>query len=141
MRNGPIFLLIFLMVAGYAYAGPGHRGVAAYPEEMESRFYRTVQLVIDNGKELGLSDEQTAKLKKLSTDVQKEMIRRDAGIKTLKVEIDTFMWESPFDQDSINNLVAERHHLEHEKDVYILSSFTKLNNILNEEQRSKVNDL
>ena len=105
---------------------------------IKGSFFMSVQRILEKRDELGLSDEQVKKIKNLTAEVQKEMIKQDAEIKTLKVEINTLMWEAPLDTETANNLLAEKYKLAKDKAKYLVSAHDRLNKILTEEQLKKV---
>ncbi|MBL7073381.1 MAG: Spy/CpxP family protein refolding chaperone [Candidatus Omnitrophica bacterium] len=107
----------------------------------EGKFNCTLSKVLNKKKELVLNPEQISQIKKLSSEVKKNLITRDAKIKTLKVEIDTLMWEFPFSSEGVNELVAQMYSLKTEKTQYVISAYSRLEAILTEDQIQKLKDL
>ncbi len=112
--------------------GYGKKG--SYCATSECKFHGTICNVLKKRTELGLSEEQVSQIKKLSLATKKDLINRDAKIKTLKVEINSLMWEFPFETDGVNELVAAQYNLKAEKTQYLISAYSKLKAILTEEQ-------
>ena len=84
--------------------------------------------------ELKLTPEQVKKIKLLIAETRIKLKDRDEDIDTVTVALNTYIWESPFDTDTINTLAMEKLHLQVEKQRFIVKSFKKLNEILNKEQ-------
>jgi len=118
--------------------GYGKKG--SYCGTSESKFHCKIYKILKKRTELGLSEDQVSQIKKLSTEVKKELINRDAKIKTLKVEIDTMMWEFPFNVEGVNELVAAQYNLKIQKTQYLVSAYGKLATILTEEQTKKLKE-
>jgi Spy/CpxP family protein refolding chaperone len=115
---------------GVLYAG----GKSGKNYGLEGKFYRQAHKILEHNKELGLTAEQVKKIKALKAQVRKDMIQQDADIQTLKVEINTMMWEAPMDLDETNGLVEQKYELKKKKAKYMVSAYDKLNKILTKEQ-------
>ena len=97
--------------------------------------------ILSNKDKLELNEGQITQIRHLVRDVKKETIKMNADIETLKVEINTLMWEAPFNVDQVNSLVAEKHKLKHQKAMYLVKSHDKLYRILTVDQLKKLNTL
>ncbi len=136
-----LFLLAALAVlfsASASYAMTGQKSYGKSEWGLKESFFHSAHGVLEKRDQLGLSDEQVKAIKDLMKETQKNLIKQDADIKTLKVEINTLMWESPLDTEKINNLLAEKYKLKKDKAKYLVSAHDKLNKILTEEQLKKV---
>ena len=132
-------MLVFSIVAGNSFAmcemckmksssDKGHQ------DGVEGKFYKKAMYILSEKEELGLTDKQIADIKSLKKKVMKDLIQKDADIKTVAVEIKSMMWETPFDVDTVNKLVEEKYELKKTKTQYVISSIGKLNGILTKEQ-------
>jgi len=97
--------------------------------------------VLEKRAELNLSAEQVTQVKALAAEVKKSLIRRDADIETLDVEIKTLMWETPFDVSDVNKFVAQKYDLKKDKARYLVTSHDRLNKILTSKQVSMLADM
>jgi len=113
----------------------------SYCGTSESKFHGTIYKILNKRTELGLSTEQLSQIKALSSKVKKDLINRDAKIKTLKVEINTLMWEFPFDTEGVNELVAQQYSLKTEKTQYLISAYSQLAALLTEPQIQTMKEL
>ena len=104
---------------------------------VEEEFTDSVKRVLARGDDLKLSDGQVDRIKSLMADVKKRMIKQNADIQALTVEINTMSWEAPFDVGEVNELVSEKYHLQKEKAQYLVSAYSRLSKILTDEQREK----
>ncbi|MEA3489394.1 MAG: hypothetical protein U9R44_03505 [Candidatus Omnitrophota bacterium] len=117
--------------------GPG----VSTGQDLEHRFFSEVNLAMNSSMALELSDEQVKQIKDLSKEVSKSLIRQDADIQTLTVEINTLMWEVPVNTEMITPLVAQKHELEKKKSQYLVSVHDKLIKIYTKNQLEKLKDL
>jgi Spy/CpxP family protein refolding chaperone len=108
---------------------------------LEGKFCSQARGILKGRDELALTDKQVDQIRALVAETKKGLIKQDADIKTLKVEIDTLMWESPFDVENVNVLIAEKYDLKEKKAKYIVSAHDKLFKLLTKEQQEKANKL
>ena len=120
------------MCKGKSYSKSGHY------DGVEGKFYKKAKYILADKDELALTDKQIKDIKSLKKKVMKDLIKKDADIKTVAVEIKTLMWETPFDVDTVNKLVAEKYELKKAKTQYVISSIHKLYGILTKEQLEKL---
>jgi len=119
----------------------GYKKTQPYCDVSECRFQSTVYNILEKHNELNLSKEQISQIKKLSATIKKDLINRDAKIKTLNVEINTLMWEFPFETEAVNELLSEQYALKTEQSKYLISAYARLEAILAEEQVQKLKEL
>lgn len=82
-----------------------------------------------------ITPEQIKEIARLRDEVQVTLMDQDREIEDLKVEINTLVWEAPFNTEEINTLIAGKNNLETEREQYVASAYGKLNAILTEDQR------
>ncbi|MFH1394850.1 MAG: hypothetical protein ABIH09_01695 [Candidatus Omnitrophota bacterium] len=140
-----VFALAFVPVQqAFAF---GHKGGEDYGKdkscygEAGCGFYKTIHHVLYKKKELDLSADQVNQIKLLVKQIKKDNINMDAQIKTLKVEIDTMMWEFPFETEGVNDLVAQKYDLKKQKAQRLVAANDKLKAILTSEQLEKLKTL
>lgn len=124
-----VFSLVFMQSALYADGSKSYKHSG-----LEEKFYKQGHKILENNKELGLSEDQIKQVKALKKQVKKDLIQQDADIKTLEVEVNTLMWEAPIDVNQTNALVEEKYELKKKKAKYLVSAYDKLNKILTKEQ-------
>ena len=138
MRRVIGFILVCAILFSQAGFADGKDKWSTKSCGLEKKLNKTVYKLIDNRDELNLTDTQVAQIKELSKNVQKSLIKQDADIKTLKVEINTLMWEAPFSEEEVNPLIAEKYELEKRKMQFIASSLAQLHKSLSKEQLTKL---
>ncbi|MGB2631287.1 MAG: Spy/CpxP family protein refolding chaperone [Candidatus Omnitrophota bacterium] len=109
--------------------------------DLKDKFFKKIHFILKNEEELGLSDKQAKAIKKLKTDVKKDMINKKAQIDVLDVEIHTLMWEDPVDLDTMNSLIEQKYEIKKEKSKALAAACAQLKGILTEAQKDKMKSL
>ena len=91
--------------------------------------------------DLGLSDDQIAKIKALKLDVKKELIQQNADIDIPGIDIKAEMYADTIDVDAINKLISKKYDLKKAKAQYLVTKYAQLKNILTAEQKDKLKDI
>ena len=130
-------LLVFAMTFGYAAAsyayGPGHgaerggKGRCHFGEE--GKFYGTAMLILRNKEELGLTDEQVDKIKVLKVETKKSLIRQNAEIDIVSVDLKAAEWEDPIDTAAVNKLIDKKYDLKKESFIKDYAPYQSYSNL------------
>ncbi|MFC1549105.1 Spy/CpxP family protein refolding chaperone [Candidatus Omnitrophota bacterium] len=105
-------------------------------DTLEGKLYKDIQTIRAHSDKLKITNDQMKQIKALRVEVRKTIIQMDAGIETLSVEINTMMWETPFDMDMVNNLLAQKNDQVEERDKYIVDAHDRLYKILTPDQKN-----
>ena len=87
-------------------------------------------MMLSNKEELGLSDEQVNKVKELKMNTKKDIIRKDAEIEILALEIKSEMWKDPADTVAVNKLVDKKYDLKKETTKALVAGCAALKDVL-----------
>ncbi|MDP3920635.1 MAG: hypothetical protein Q8R76_07510 [Candidatus Omnitrophota bacterium] len=141
----PILLIIacMLLVSPYALAGHGQRGGDSgyHHAGLEEKFFHKAHFYLENQEELGLSEEQIAQIKSLKIDVKKNMIRQDAEVEILKIDIHSALWQDQPDVDAIHKLVDQKYDIKRTRAKTLVSSIVQLKGMLSAEQSTKSKEI
>jgi Spy/CpxP family protein refolding chaperone len=135
-----MLLVCFALLAGYTYADEhgkekgGHGG-------FEDQFCHKAMLIIKNQEELGLSYGQVKKIKYLKVSTEKDLIKKNAEIDILAIDIKAAMWEDKIDANAVNALIDKKYELKKENAKSLVAAYVALKTILTEEQQKKLNAL
>ena len=108
---------------------------------LETKFNKTATRILNKKQELALTRDQASQIRALVADVQKRVIMQDAELKTLTVEVNTLMWEAPFNTEQVAPLIDRKHDLQKDKDHFLVASITRLYSFLRPEQIDILNML
>lgn len=118
------------------YKGKGHK-----EKGLDEKIFYKAHFLMKNQEELGLSDEQVEKIKDLKVDVKKDLIKKDAEIEILAVDIKAKLYEDKIDVKAINKLVDQKYEIKKEKAKTLVEKYAALKGMLSEEQMGKLKGL
>jgi uncharacterized OsmC-like protein len=81
------------------------------------------------------------KIKKLEFEAKKELIRKDAELEILDLDIQAGLHEDKIDVESLQALVDQKYEVKKAKAKYLIQAFADLKGTLTEEQVKKAKDL
>lgn len=123
-------------LADHSRGGYGHKG-----GDFESKFFLKAHLILENEGELGLTDTQKEEIRALKHNVKKSMVKQNAEIEILGLDISEQMHGTAIDLAAVNILVDQQYELEKAKAKSLILAITKLKQTLTEEQYGKLKGL
>ena len=136
-------LLMVMMVCGVAVAQADH-GMGCQGKGksgLDKKIFMKAHMLLMNEDELGLTDEQVTKIKNLKMGTKKSLIKQEAEIALLGVDIKSKLWEDTIDVAAITPLVNKKYELKKQKTLSIITAYAQLKNILTAEQKEKMKGL
>lgn len=91
--------------------------------------------------ELALSMEQETQLKALEIAMKKELIRQNADIDIIDVDLKAGMLEDVIDRDALNMLIDKKYEMKKEKAKYLLGVHAQFKEMLSKEQHDMLKNL
>jgi len=133
-----VILTCFLVTSSYAdsYNKSRHHGYS-----LDKKFVNKISLALKNQEELGLSDKQYEKLKTLKMNTKKDLIKRNADIDIIGVDIKGKLWEDPIDKKGINKLIDQKYELKKAKAKALVESYATFQTILTDDQKKKLKEI
>lgn len=138
-----MFLAVAVMCLGLAsgaYAF-GHDKKGGCHGEFEGKFFHKAMMLIMSETELGLTADQVKEIKDLKIKTKKDLIKLDADIKTVGVDLEAEMWKDTTDVNAMNALIDKKYDLKKQKAKSIVAATAALDNILTAEQKTKLAEL
>jgi len=127
-------IFVFLTVTGlYANEMQGDYGNKG---DMEHKFFGAAKLVLTHAEHLTLANDQLTKVQGLILDAKKEVIRKDAEIEILALDIKSEIAKDSIDVKAVNKLIDKKYDLKKEKTKALVSAYANLFNVLNPEQKA-----
>ena len=108
---------------------------------LQTKFFHKIHVVMNNQDELGITDEQCEKIKTLKMDTKKDLIRREAEIDIINVDIKSKLREDTIDTTSINKLIDQKYDLKKAKSKALVNAFASFKNILTDEQKEELSKI
>jgi len=146
MRMAVVVVLVmtFGLIGSAVFADHGEKGECQYEKEkgdLEAQFSDKAHLLMKNQEELGLSDEQMTKIHDLKMNTKKDLIRRDAEIEILALDIKSALHEETIDTKAVNALIDKKYDLKKEKTKMLVGAYAALKETLTKEQKEKMKGL
>ncbi len=104
----------------------------------EKKLFSKLHLVLVHQEKLELTDEQVGKIKQLKMSTKKDLIKREAEIDLITVDIKTKVCEDNICLKSIGKLIDKKYDLKKEKAKALVGVFAELKNILSDEQKKQL---
>ena len=88
-----------------------------------------------------MTDDQVAKIRELKMSTKKDLIKRDAAIDVISVDIKSKLREDKIDKENIGKLIDQKYELKKEKAKALIDVCAGLKNILSVEQNKKLRNI
>lgn len=108
---------------------------------MEDKFYMKAHFIMKHADEIGLSDEAKQDIKDLKMNLKKNLIRKEAEIDVLKIDIKAAMKDYPIDGAELQSLIDQKYTIKKEKASDIANAYTSLKNGLSQAQYNKLKEI
>jgi len=125
-------------VPAFANAGYGYQGKSM---STEKKIYKKVHMLSEHQQEVGVSDDQLKKLKALKLALKKDLIKMDADIDVVKLDIKAAMAEDTIDLNALNALVDRKYEVKKARAKRVMAAYAELKNALSKDQKTKLKAL
>ena len=133
-----ILTLVFSVMAIETYA----KNMGGHSKKgLENKFSCKVHMSLANMEELGLSDKQDAKIRDLKINAKKDLIRKNAEIEILALDIKEAMCGDTIDTKAVNKLIDKKYELKKEKTKSQVAAYAALKGTLTDDQKAKMKDI
>lgn len=109
--------------------------------DLDEMFYHKVHLIAKNAVELGLSDEQIQKIKTLNLNTKKSIIKSDADVELLVLDIEAGLGKDEIDVNSLNALIDKKYNLKSQEVKTLVGAYADLKKVLSKEQMKKLHEI
>ncbi len=109
--------------------------------DLEALFFHKAHFFLECADQIGLTDDQIEKIKKLKMDVKKGLIRQDAELEILMLDLETALRGRTVDVKAVNALLDEKFEIQKAKARSLVQAFAELKKVLTDEQYAKMKAL
>ena len=109
--------------------------------DLEKKFSSKAHFILENEDELDLSDKQVGEIKELKIKTKKDLIRVNAEIDILALDMKAEMWKDSIDTNAVNKLIDKKYDFKKEKAKSLIAARAALNGILTKEQKEEMKEL
>ncbi len=138
---GLVLVLSVVTLNAYAYGSYGKEKGKACHEGFSEKFFCDASFVMSKQEEMGLTSEQADAVKNFKINTKKDLIRKQAEIDLIQVDIKAELWKDLVDADAVNALIDKKYELKKEKAKYTVNACAALKSMLTEEQCQKMKQL
>ena len=123
--------VILAVSAGISFACDGGRKKSkGHHQNWEDKVEAKAHMILMNKDELELADEQVDKVKAAKRKAKKDLIKQNAEIEIIALDIKAKMWDEVVDTEAINTLIDKKYELKKEKAKSLVASYAELKSIL-----------
>lgn len=112
----------------FAFEGKEDRG------KDEDKFFKKFHLILENKDMLNLSEDQMQKIMDLKINAKKDVIRNNAEIEIVGLDIKVELKKDKIDLKAVNKLIDKKYDLKKNKAKALAQAYAKLKDILTPEQ-------
>jgi hypothetical protein len=106
-------------------------------ERLEDKFFMKAHFYLDKKDELGLSEEQVNRIKNLKVNLKKELIKNEAEVDIVAVDIKARLMDDKINAGDINALIDKKYEFKKTAAKATVTSFAELKTVLNDDQKEK----
>jgi len=107
----------------------------------DNKFFKKAHCILRNNDELGLTDEQYAKIKQLKLTTKKDLIMKEAEIEIVAIDIKALLWDDKIDVGEADKLLDKKYFLKKEKAKMLIRAYAALKDTLTQEQKDKLAEI
>ncbi len=143
MRKVVVILLALVFVVGVSSIGYSRGGYKKShgDKKFDEKVMMKLHLAMMNKDELELSDNQISKIKSLKVNTKKDLIKKNADIEILAVDIMSGLWAEKIDTRSINQLIDKKYNIKKEKAKALIAVCADLQKILSKNQKESLKEI
>ena len=136
-------VLVFGLIQSISFACDGKGCCKRDGKDMplEKKFFKKVRMIFHHQDELGISDDQLAKIKELKVALKKDLIQKEADIDLVKVDIRSALYEDEVNLEAVNKLIDQKYETKKSKSKQVVSIIAQLKEILTKDQMDKLKNL
>jgi len=116
-------------------------GKMSHKMETNDIFFHKAYLILAKAAELGLSSEQTEKVKALKYSVEKSLIKKNADIESLTLDIKEALRKDEIDINAVDKLIDQKYTLKAQKTKETIGAYAELKKILTPDQLKKLKEM
>ena len=138
-----VVLCALALVSSAAFADQYSMGKCNFMSKKghDEMFFHKAHLALAHATELGLSDDQVSKIKALEYTFKKSLIKEDADIKSLGLDIREAIQKDTVDTNAVNSLIDQKYVLKATKAKEAVQAYANLQKILTKDQYNKLKEM
>ena len=111
------------------------------PQDLEAKFFHKAHKLFKNKDELGLTEKQVDKLKDLKVRTKKDLIRKNADIEIIALDIKSQLYGEKVNVKVVNDLIDKKYEIKKAKAKALVAAYAELKDVLTKAQKEKLKEL
>ena len=137
-----LVILLTIAFSTMGMADHSYGGKSGYHKRgLEEKFFHKTHFILEHEQEMGLAEEQATSIKELMMETKKSLIRQDADIAVLAIDIKAMLHEKSIDVEAVDPLIDQKYEVKKSKAKMLVRSFASLKGLLTEEQMATMKSL
>jgi hypothetical protein len=141
VRMGLVLIVLVSAVVTQAYARDCANDKKGYHRSLEEKFLNKVHFFLGNQDGLGLSDRQMVKIRILELKTRKVLIRKDAELDLIELDIKDRLRDNTVDTVAIDKMIDHKFEIKKARAKSLVSAYAALKRLLTDEQKEKMKSL
>lgn len=129
-------MLIAVLITPTSFA-KGDEKYKGFDEKMCKKF----EMIYENKDELDLSEDQKEKLLDAKMKLKRDLIRKEADIKLLALDIKSELYKDEIDTKTINPMIDKKYAMKAEKTKASVAAYATIKDTLSEKQMETLKEL
>ena len=140
-----VVVCVLTLVSSAVFAYGGNRGWFKHEKMWSNKghdgiFFHKARLILANAADLSLTDDQVSKIKELEYSAKKSLIKENADIKSLALDIREAIRKDETDLTAVNSLIDQKYALKAQKAKESVQACANLKKVLTKDQEKKLKD-
>jgi Spy/CpxP family protein refolding chaperone len=147
MRKHLIATIILVLALGlmqsvsFAEKRGGYDHGRHHKKSIKAKFFKKVKMVYLYQDELNINDSQLDQIRELKIALKKDVIKKQADLDIIKVDIRSLLYEDEIDVEAVNKHIDQKYEIKKAKTKKVVKSYAQLKKILTNEQIEKLKEI
>jgi len=149
MKKSTLTCITALVVAAAVFAAPAfadsHSKYEKYGKEkkgyLEEKFYDKAKFFLSNADEIGLTEGQVKEIKAVKHDTKKTLIKQQAEMDVLAVDIKSMMYTEDIDTAAVAQLIDKKYEIKKEKAKTLVDAIARIKKVPTKGQMDKAREI
>lgn len=110
-------------------------------KSVKEKFFKKIKMIYLYQDELNVNDSQLDQIRGLKVALKKDVIKKQAELDIIKVDIHSLLYEDEVDMEAVNRLIDQKYEIKKAKTKKVVTSYAQLKKILTKEQMEKLKEI
>lgn len=136
-----VLALGLMQSVSFAEKRAGYDHGRHHKKSVNEKFFKKAKMIYLYQDELNVTDEQLDQINELKIALKKDLIRKEADLNIIKVDIRSLLHEDEVNISAVNKLIDQKYEIKKAKMKKVVQSYAQLKKILTKEQIEKLKEI